>query len=139
MAFDGPKPHEEVQVLGIDDCMARAMAIPGACRVTLVDCTSGLPIAAAGSTDPVGQDEDAAGTTDIVRAVLASPALSMTRTGDDVAEIIVCGSGGYHLITLVDTAFDGQLFFHLLIDGEHGNLALARHRIQTVIEEMRTS
>ncbi len=56
----------------IDDCLARMMTIPGAQRVTLVDCASGLAVAAAGREDLVDQHEDAVSATDVVRAVLTS-------------------------------------------------------------------
>lgn len=126
-------------MLGIDECLAQAMTIPGARSVTLVDYTSGLAIASAGSEDLFDRDEDAAGTTEIVRSVLASPVLAATRTGDDVEDIIVSGAGGYHLLSLISTAFDGQLFLHLRIDRQQGNLALARHGVQGLVREMATS
>ncbi|HEU5030494.1 MAG TPA: hypothetical protein VFV01_36665 [Spirillospora sp.] len=121
---------------GIDDCLARMMTIPGARRVTLIDCASGLAVASAGREDLVDQHEDAAGATDVVRAVLASPALSATAAGDDVEEIIVCGAGGYHLLALTGADLDGHLFVHLLVDRENGNLALARLRLQGLVDEM---
>ncbi|WP_429426119.1 hypothetical protein [Nocardia sp. GAS34] len=55
----------------IDGCLQRIMDIPGACSATLVDGASGLAIAAAGRHDLVDQHEDAAATTDVVRAVLS--------------------------------------------------------------------
>ncbi|MEU6746568.1 hypothetical protein ABZ914_10130 [Spirillospora sp. NPDC046719] len=121
---------------GIDDCLARMMTIPGAQRVTLIDCASGLAVASAGREDLVDQHEDAAGATDVVRAVLGSPALSATAAGDDVQEIIVCGSGGYHLLALTGADLDGHLFVHLLVDRDKGNLALARLRLQGLVDEM---
>lgn len=123
-------------MLGIDGCLAHVMAIPGAQSVTLVDYTSGLVVAAAGREDLTDQHEDAASSTDIVRAVLASPAMRTTPTGDDIEDIIVSGARGYHLLTLITSAFDGQLFLHLRIDNEKGNLALARLRLQELIREM---
>lgn len=120
----------------IDDCLARMMTIPGAQRVTLVDCASGLAVAAAGREDLVDQHEDAAGATDVVRAVLGSPALSATADGDDVEEIIVCGTDGYHLLALTGADLDGHLFVHLLLDREKGNLALARLRMRDLVDEM---
>ncbi|SFP01494.1 MULTISPECIES: hypothetical protein [Actinomadura] len=122
--------------LRIDDCLARMMAIPGAQRVTLVDCASGLAVAAAGREDLVDQHEDAAGATDVVRAVLTAPALSATAAGDDVEEIIVCGTHGYHLLALTDADLDGHLFVHLLLDRQNGNLALARIRMRSLVGEM---
>ncbi|WP_233617793.1 hypothetical protein [Actinomadura sp. WAC 06369] len=120
----------------IDDCLARMMAIPGAQRVTLVDCASGLAVASAGRDDGVDQHEDAAGATDAVRSVLGSAALSATPDGDDVEEIIVCGAAGYHLLVLTGPDLDGHLFVHLVVDREKGNLALARLRMQGLVREM---
>ncbi|MFA1548891.1 hypothetical protein [Actinomadura chokoriensis] len=120
----------------IDDRLARMMTIPGAQRVTLIDCASGLAVAAAGREDLVDQHEDAAGATDVVRAVLASPALSATAAGDDVEEIIVCGTDGYHLLVLSGADLDGHLVVHLLLDRENGNLALARLRMEGLVREM---
>ncbi|WP_245679129.1 hypothetical protein [Actinomadura hibisca] len=110
----------------------RIMEIPGARSVTLVDGASGLAVAAAGRQDGVDQHEDAAGTTDVVRAVLACPALG----GTDIDEIIVGGAAGHHLIALVDAGFDGHLFLHLLIDHDKGNLALARIGLRKIVGEL---
>lgn len=123
-------------MLGIEECLEKAMAIPGARSVTLVDYTSGLPIASAGGEELFDRDEDAACTTEIVRAVLASPVLAGPRTGGDIDDIIVSGAGGYHLLSLITTAFDGQLFLYLRVDDSQGNLALARHGMQRLVREM---
>ncbi|SEG56529.1 hypothetical protein SAMN04489712_106319 [Thermomonospora echinospora] len=123
-------------MLGIDHCLDHVMAIPGAQRVTLVDGASGLAVAAAGRADLADQHEDAAGTTDVVRAVLAAPSLRTSGTGEDVEDIIVSGAHGYHLLTLLGTAFDGRLFLHVHIDGGAGNLALARIRMREIVREM---
>ena len=121
---------------GIDGCLERIMDIPGARSVTLVDGASGLAVAAAGRHDVVDQHEDAATTTDVVRAVLDCPALTTGPTGDDVDEIIVCGTGGYHLLNLVDGDFGGRLFVHVLFDEESGNLAMARFRLRGILAEL---
>ncbi|WP_345429455.1 hypothetical protein [Actinoallomurus vinaceus] len=104
--------------------------------MTLVDCATGLCVASAGREDVVDRHENAAGTTEVVRAILADPAMSSTSTGDDIEEIIVCGANGYHLLAAVGTSADALLFLHLLIDRTQGNLALARHRLQTMVQEM---
>lgn len=120
-------------MIGIDGCLKRIMDIPGARSVTLVDGASGLAIAADGRHDLVDEHEDAAATTDVVRAVLACPALS--TEGDDVTEIIVCGTRGYHLLNLVNGDFDGRLFVHVLFDADAGNLAMARYQLRGILDE----
>ncbi len=121
-------------MIGIDGSLKRIMDIPGARSVTLVDGASGLAIAADGRHDLVDEHEDAAATTDVVRAVLACPALS--TGGDDVTEIIVCGTRGYHLLNLVNGDFDGRLFVHVLFDEDTGNLAMARFQLRGILDEM---
>ncbi|WP_245545961.1 hypothetical protein [Nocardia higoensis] len=111
------------------------MQIPGARSVTMVDAASGLAIAAAGRHDLVDQHEDAAATTDVVRAVLGCPALVSGADGDDISEIIVAGSTGYHLLYLIDGDFEGRIFVHVVCDGESGNLGLTRFQLKTVLTE----
>ncbi|MEV6769500.1 hypothetical protein AB0N05_12825 [Nocardia sp. NPDC051030] len=122
-------------MLGIDGCLERIMEIPGARSVTLVDGASGLAIAAAGHHDLVDEHEDAATTTDVVRAVLGCPALATGRPGDDITEIIIGGNRGYHLLNLVNGDFDGRLFVHVLFDDDTGNLAMARFRLRGILAE----
>ncbi|WP_433682800.1 hypothetical protein [Nocardia sp. CA-119907] len=122
-------------VIGIDDCLKHIMDIPGARSVTMVDGASGLAIAAAGRHDLVDEHEDAATTTDVVRAVLGCPALATGRD-DDLTEIIACGTRGYHLLNLVNGDFDGRLFVHVLFDDDTGNLAIARFRLRAILAEL---
>ncbi|MEU1985095.1 hypothetical protein [Nocardia sp. NPDC019395] len=123
-------------MIGIDGCLERIMGIPGARSVTLVDGASGLAIAGAGRHDLVDQHEDAATTTDVVRAVLGCPALATGADDDDITEIIVCGNGGYHLIDLVRGDFEGRLFVHALFDEDSGNLAMARFRLRGILADL---
>ncbi|MBF6183394.1 Uncharacterised protein [Nocardia otitidiscaviarum] len=123
-------------MLGIDGCLQSIMDIPGARCATLVDGASGLAIAAAGQHELVDQHEDAAATTDVVRAVLACPALASGRDGDDISEIVVFGTHGFHLLNLVDGDFDGRLFVHVLIDETTGNLAMARFQLRGILAEL---
>lgn len=120
----------------LDGCLKRIMDIPGACSVTLVDGASGLAIAAAGAHDIVDEHEDAAGTTDVVRAALSCSALTTGRSDDDITEIVVCRTGGFHLLHLVDGDFEGRLFVHVVFDGDTGNLGMARYQLRAALEEL---
>lgn len=123
-------------MLSIDTCLKRIMDIPGARSVTLVDSASGLAIASAGRHDLVDQHEDAAATTDVVRAVLGCPALATDRDGDDITEIIISGPRGYHLLNLVSGDYEGRLFVHVPFDDDSGNLAMARFQLRGILAEM---
>ncbi|MVU76499.1 hypothetical protein GPX89_04490 [Nocardia sp. ET3-3] len=122
-------------MIGIDGCLKRIMDIPGACSVTLVDGASGLAIAAAGRHDLLDQHEDAAAATDVVHSVLTSPAVATGRPGDDITEIIIVGTRGYHLLNLINGDFEARLFVHILFDGDTGNLAMARYQLRAILAE----
>lgn len=110
------------------------MDIPGARSVTLVDGASGLAIAGAGDHDVIDEHEDAAGTTDVVRATLGCPALG--SPDDDLTEIVVCRTRGFHLLYLVQGDYDGRLFVHVVFDGDSGNLGMARYQLRSALEEL---
>lgn len=110
------------------------MDIPGARSVTLVDGASGLAVAGAGERAGLDEHEDAAGTTDVVRAVLGCAALG--SADDDLAEIVVCRTSGFHLLHLVDGDFDGRLFMHVVFDGGTGNLGMARYQLRSALADL---
>ena len=118
----------------LDGCLERIMDIPGARSVTLVDGASGLAVAGAGEHQGVDEHEDAAGTTDVVRAVLACPALG--SADDDLTELVVCRTRGFHLLHLIAGDFDGRLFMHVVFDGDLGNLGMARYQLRSALEEL---
>ncbi|WP_324194225.1 hypothetical protein [Nocardia blacklockiae] len=99
-----------------------------------MDGASGLAIAAAGRHDRLDEHENAAATTEVVRAVLECPALA--NGDDDITEIVVCGPRGYHLLNLVGGDFEGRLFVHVLFDDDTGNLAMARFRLRGILAEL---
>ncbi|MFD6392667.1 hypothetical protein ACWF9G_32515 [Nocardia sp. NPDC055029] len=101
-----------------------------------MDGASGLAIAAAGVHDIVDEHEDAAGTTDVVRAALSCSALATGREDDDITEIVICRNGGFHLLRLVDGDFEGRLFVHVVFDGDTGNLGMARYQLRAALEEL---
>ncbi|WP_085999711.1 hypothetical protein [Nocardia thailandica] len=122
-------------MFSIDGSLKRIMDIPGARSVTLADGASGLAIAAAGEHEGFDEHEDAAATTDVVRAVLSCPTLS-TEADGDVTEIVVCNDRGYHLLNFLDADFDGRLFVHVVFDeSSGGNLAMARYQIKSILTE----
>ncbi|WP_236573177.1 hypothetical protein [Nocardia caishijiensis] len=125
-----------VRVNSLDGCLKRIMDIPGACGVTLVDGASGLAVAAVGAHDIVDEHEDAAGTTDVMRTVLACSALTSAAADDEVRELIVCRDTGFHLLHLLDGDFEGRLFVHAVFDGAAANLGMARYQLKVALKEL---
>ena len=123
---------------GVDTCLQQAMAIPGAIGASLVDYTSGFPVASAGAAPNSDHDAAAAGTADVVQAA-NSRALFVSAVPHDLLEdLIITTAGGYHLLRLVRTDFDSRLVLYLWLDRALGNLAVARRRMQTLAAELVT-
>ncbi|MGI5448243.1 hypothetical protein ACQEVM_21265 [Streptomyces sp. CA-243310] len=129
---------------GIDECLLEAMALPGARGASLVDWSSGLALGTAGDS-PVGDHETtAAETAELARAAAEyeSFAPETGRAGQEdlagppVEDLIVTTRSGYHVLRFVETSFDSSVFLHLWLDRADGNLALARHRLRALAEEL---
>ncbi|MCP3754460.1 hypothetical protein ACFRJ1_01875 [Streptomyces sp. NPDC056773] len=127
---------------GIDECLLEAMALPGARGAALVDWSSGLALGTAGES-PVGDHETtAAETAELARAAAEYESFAPDGTeaqdgaGPPVEDLIVTTRTGYHVLRFVETSFDSSVFLHLWLDRADGNLALARHRLRALAEEL---
>jgi chemotaxis response regulator CheB len=124
-------------VLGIDTCLAEVMAIPGALDAMLVDHTSGMAVAFSQASG-VEADRSAAALTEALRAT--SDGLARTCPGDVVRidDMMVTTDKGHHLLRLMETVFEGPLVIYVRLDLERANLALARHRLQSIAGRLTT-
>ncbi|MDD9376044.1 hypothetical protein M8Z33_05030 [Streptomyces sp. ZAF1911] len=127
---------------GIDECLLEAMALPGARGAALVDWSSGLALGTIGES-PVGDHETtAAETAELARAAAEYESFAPDGTeaqdsaGPPVEDLIVTTRTGYHVLRFVETSFDSSVFLHLWLDRTDGNLALARHRLRALAEEL---
>ncbi|MFD3324333.1 hypothetical protein [Streptomyces sp. NPDC058701] len=131
---------------GIDECLLEAMALPGARGAALVDWSSGLALGTAGDS-PVGDHETtAAETAELARAAAEYESFAPSESeqisgggappGPPVEDLIVTTRTGYHVLRFVETSFDSSVFLHLWLDRAEGNLALARHRLRSLAEEL---
>ncbi|GAA1715398.1 roadblock/LC7 domain-containing protein [Nonomuraea bangladeshensis] len=124
-------------MLGIDTCLAEVMAIPGALDAMLVDHTSGMAVAFSQASG-VEADRSAAALTEALRAT--SDGLARTCPGDVVRidDMMVTTDKGHHLLRLMETVFEGPLVIYVRLDLERANLALARHRLQSIAGRLTT-
>ena len=120
-------------MIGIEDCLAEVMEIPGALDAIVVDHTSGLAVAAEGLPDP---GRSAAGLSETFRATLDGVALTSPDGTVRVEDMIIKTDRGYHLITPLETLFDGPLLICLRLDLERSNLAMARWRMHTISHQL---
>jgi len=112
------------------------MAIPGALDAMLVDHTSGMAVSFSGPPHGVDADTAAAALTEMLRASMDG--LSRTCPGDAVriGDLLISTDRGHHLIRLMDTLFEGPLVIYVRLDVERSNIALARHRLRAISEQL---
>lgn len=121
---------------GVDHCLQQAMTIPGALGASLVDYTTGCPVAATGAAANDDHDAVAAGTADVVQAANSRTLFASALPHDLLEDLIITTAGAYHLLRLVQTDFDSRLVLHVWLDRATGNLAVARLRMQSLTDEL---
>ncbi|MER5320468.1 roadblock/LC7 domain-containing protein [Streptosporangium roseum] len=119
-------------MLGIEDCLAEVMAIPGALDAILIDQTSGMAVAVGGGSRHVDTEKSAAGLSETLRATLDGLATTSPGGTIRISDMIITTDNGHHLLRPLETVFDGPLVIYVRLDLERSNLALARHRLQAL-------
>lgn len=118
----------------LDTAMKEAMTIDGAIGVALVDYTSGMTLSVAGGTPEFDLTVAAAGNTDVVRAKLRT--IEMLKLNDDIEDVLITLGGQYHIIRPLTGRSGKGLFLYLVLSKARANLALARHRLRGIEEQL---
>jgi predicted regulator of Ras-like GTPase activity (Roadblock/LC7/MglB family) len=119
-------------VPGVEECLQEAMAIPGAIGASIVDYTTGFPIATSGAAPNADHEAAAAGTADVVQAANSRSLYVSAVPHDLLQDLIITTAGGYHLLRMVPTDFDSRLVLYVWLDRVLGNLAVARIRMENL-------
>ena len=118
----------------MDSSLKECMQIEGATGVALVDYTSGMALGTLGSSKEFDLNVAAAGNTDVVRAKLR--ALEMLKLKDSIEDILITLSSQYHLIRPLTSRNTQGLFIYLVLTKNRSNLAMARHQLRTIEENL---
>ncbi|MEV6316362.1 hypothetical protein [Streptomyces sp. NPDC051776] len=128
---------------GIEECLLKAMALPGARGAAVADCTSGLALGTIGDSPNDDHEASVAETAELARVAADQPTFAPAEDGDaahgrsnPVEDVIVTTRSGYHLLRFVETTFDSSVFIHVWLDREEGNLALARIGLAGLAERL---
>lgn len=121
---------------GVDHCLQEAMAIPGAVGASIVDYTTGFPVAMTGAAPNADHEAAAAGTAEVIQAATSRSLFVSAVPHDLLEDLIITTAGGYHLLRLLQTDFDSRLVLYVWLDRMRGNLAVARHRMQTLADDL---
>jgi hypothetical protein len=118
----------------MDGSLKEAMQIEGAIGVALVDYTSGMALGTLGSNKDVDLMVAAAGNTDVVRAKLRT--MEMLKLKDQIEDILITLGNQYHLIRLLNSRNTQGLFFYMVLNKQRSNLAMARHQLRNIEENL---
>ncbi|HZN70853.1 MAG TPA: hypothetical protein VFC00_04090 [Micromonosporaceae bacterium] len=121
-------------MMDMDTALKEAMQIDGAIGVALVDYNSGMALGTLGNSKELDLSVAAAGNTDVVRAKMR--ALEMLQIKDAIEDILITLGTQYHLIRPLTGRGAKGLFLYLALLKSRANLAMARHRIRTIEEEL---
>ena len=121
--------------MNIDTALKEAMSIAGAVGVALVDYESGMSLGTSGGGDWLNLELAAAGNTEVVRSKLR--VMSTLALNDNIEDILITLHRQYHLIRLMDAARSkNPLFLYLVLERDLANLALARHHLKRIENEL---
>jgi hypothetical protein len=118
----------------IDTALKEAMEIDGALGVSLVDYESGMALGSLGGGKYLNLEVAGAGNTEVIRAKMRT--LESLGLKDTIDDILITLGRQYHLIRLVDGQSHSGLFIYLALDKQKANLALARHHLKRIENEI---
>ncbi|WP_225840177.1 hypothetical protein [Streptomyces sp. NK08204] len=109
-------------------------SIEGATGVALVDYTSGMALGTMGGSKSFDLNVAAAGNTDVIRAKMRT----MDHLGlkAEIEDILITLTDQYHLIRLLKGRGGNGLFLYLVLDSSRANLAMARHQLRKIEEDL---
>ncbi|WP_225726630.1 MULTISPECIES: hypothetical protein [unclassified Nocardia] len=118
----------------MDLALKDMMVIDGALGAAVVDYNSGMALGMLGSSKSLDLQVAAAGNTEVVRAKLRT--IDQLGLNEEIEDILISLSGQYHLIRPMTGRKSKGLFLYLALDRGRANLALARHRLKGIEEDL---
>ncbi|WP_063058005.1 hypothetical protein [Nocardia sienata] len=118
----------------MDLALEDMMSIDGALGAAVVDYNSGMALGTLGSSKALDLNVAAAGNTEVVRAKLRT--IEQLGLQEDIEDVLISLSSQYHLIRPMTGRKSRGLFLYLALDRGRANLALARHRLRGIEEEL---
>ncbi|MFF8095193.1 hypothetical protein [Streptomyces sp. NPDC016675] len=115
----------------LKECLS---SIDGATAAALVDYTSGMALGTLGGGKDFNLEVAAAGNTDVVRSKLRT----MEHLGlkEEIEDILITLNTQYHMIRLLKGRGGNGLFLYLVLDAGRANLAMARHQLRRIENEL---
>lgn len=120
--------------MSIDAVLKEAMSLEGAIGAALVDYSSGMTLGEVSASKELDLTVAAAGNTEVVRAKMRT--MDMLKMSDTIEDILISLGRQYHLIRPLTSRSGAGLFVYLALDRSRANLALARHQLRTLADNV---
>lgn len=120
--------------MNVDAALKEAMGIDGALGAALVDYTSGMALGTLGSSKDLDLSVAAAGNTEVVRAKVRT--MELLKLNDAIEDILITLGKQYHVIRPLTGRAGAGLFVYLALDRNRANLALARHQLRSITDDL---
>ncbi|WP_306363998.1 hypothetical protein [Nocardia sp. CC227C] len=118
----------------LDIALKDMMVIDGSVGAAVVDYNSGMALGMLGSSKALDLQVAAAGNTEVVRAKMRT--IEQLGLNEDIEDILITLSGQYHIIRPMTGRKSKGLFLYLALDKNRANLAMARHRLKGIEEDL---
>ena len=120
--------------MSVDAVLKEAMSLEGAIGAALVDYSSGMTLGEVSASKELDLTVAAAGNTEVVRAKMRT--MDMLKMSDTIEDILISLGRQYHLIRPLSSRSGAGLFVYLALDRSRANLALARHQLRTLADNV---
>ncbi|MGW4249249.1 hypothetical protein [Nocardia sp. NPDC004722] len=118
----------------LDIALKDMMMLDGAIGASVVDYGSGMPLGMLGGTKTLDIEIASAGLTEVVRAKVRT--IEQLGLNEEIEDILITLSSQYHLVRPLRGRRSRGLFLYVALDRTRGNLALARHRLKDIEENL---
>ncbi|MFI1913202.1 hypothetical protein [Nocardia sp. NPDC020380] len=118
----------------MDLALKDMMVIDGALGAAVVDYNSGMALGMLGSSKALDLQVAAAGNTEVVRSKMRT--IEQLGLNEDIEDILITLSSQYHVIRPMTGRKSKGLFLYLALDRNRANLAMARHRLKGIEEDL---
>ncbi|MBB5916254.1 hypothetical protein BJY24_005166 [Nocardia transvalensis] len=118
----------------MDVALKDMMLLDGVVGAAVVDFGSGMPLGMRSNSKAFDIETAAAGNTEVIRAKMRT--MDQLGLDQEIEDVLVTLGRQYHLIRPTHGRRNKGLFLYIVLDRDRGNLALARHRLKHIEEQL---
>jgi len=118
--------------MNVKEGLARIMETEGCLACCVVDSNSGMVLGSAGGGGRIDIELAAAGNTEVLRQQRKT--IKLMGLQDAIEDILITMGRQYHVFRPLSA--NDALFVYVVLDKQHANLAMARHKVSTIEKDL---